>query len=64
MRGGVETETMISVNEGPSSRRPRTPWIKENRNKKRCRNWICSHAGEMAAKREMKDRYGEPERGE
>jgi hypothetical protein len=37
-RGGVETETMMSVGEGPSSRRPLAPGIEENRNTKRCRN--------------------------
>jgi hypothetical protein len=52
VRGGVETETTMSAVEGPSSGRPRAPGIEENRNVKRCRNWIRSHAGEMAAKRE------------
>jgi hypothetical protein len=52
-RGGVETETAMSAGEGPSSRRPHAPGIKENRNAKRCRNWIRVRAGEMAAKREM-----------
>jgi hypothetical protein len=51
-RGGVETETTMTIGEGPSSRRPRAPGIEENRNAKRCRNWICARAGEMAAKRE------------
>jgi hypothetical protein len=51
-RGGMETETTMSAGEGPSSRRPRTPGIEENRNAKRCRNWIRACAGEMAAKRE------------
>jgi hypothetical protein len=52
MRVGVETETMISTSEGPSSGRPRTPEIEENRNAKRCRNWIHAHACEMEAKGE------------
>jgi hypothetical protein len=52
VRGGVETETTMSTGEGPSSGRPRTPGIEENRNAKRCRNWIRVRAGEMAAKRE------------
>jgi hypothetical protein len=51
-RGGVEIETTMSTGEGPSSGRPRTPGIEENRNTKRCRNWIRARAGEMAAKRE------------
>jgi hypothetical protein len=51
-RGGVETETMMSTDEGPSSGRPRAPGIEENRNAKRSRNWIRARAGEMAAKRE------------
>jgi hypothetical protein len=52
VRGGVETETTMSAGEGPSRGRPRAPGIEENRNAKRCRNWIRAHAGEMAAKRE------------
>jgi hypothetical protein len=52
VRGGVETETTMSVGEGPSSGRPRAPGIEENRNAKRCRNWIRARAGEMVAKRE------------
>jgi hypothetical protein len=36
--GGVETETTMSVGEGPSSGRPRAPGIQENQNAKRCRN--------------------------
>jgi hypothetical protein len=52
MRGCVETETTMSIVEGPSSRRPRAPVIEENRNAKRCRNWIRARAGEMAAKRD------------
>jgi hypothetical protein len=48
----VEIETTMSVGEGPSSGRPRAPEIEENRNTKRCRNWIRARAGEMAAKRE------------
>jgi hypothetical protein len=51
-RGGVETETTMSVGEGPSSGRPRAPGIEENRNAKWCRKWIRVRAGEMAAKRE------------
>jgi uncharacterized protein (DUF2235 family) len=51
-RGGVETETTMSAGNGPSSGRPRTPEIEENRNMKRCRNWIRMRAGEMATKRE------------
>jgi hypothetical protein len=51
MRGGVETEMMMSVGEGPSSGRPRAPGI-ENRNAKWCRNWILALASEMATKRE------------
>jgi hypothetical protein len=52
VRGGVETETTMSASEGPSSEWPRAPGIEENRNAKRCRNWIRARAGEMAAKRE------------
>jgi hypothetical protein len=51
VRGGVEIETTMSVGEGPSSGRPRTPRIEENRNVKRCCNWIRARASEMAAKR-------------
>jgi hypothetical protein len=51
-RGGVETKTTISASEGPSSGRPRAPGIEENQIAKRCRNWIRTRAGEMAAKRE------------
>jgi hypothetical protein len=51
-RGVVETETTMSAGEGTSSGRPRAPGIEENRNAKRCRNWIRAHVGEMAAKRE------------
>jgi hypothetical protein len=50
-RGGVETETTMSAGEGPSSRRPHAPRIEENRNTKRCRNWIRARDGEMAVKR-------------
>jgi hypothetical protein len=57
-RGGVETETTMSVVEGPSSGRPRAPRIEENRNK-RCCNWIRARAGEMAAKRKMTMSAGE-----
>jgi hypothetical protein len=35
-RGSVEIETMMSVGERPSSRRPRAPGIEENRNAKWC----------------------------
>jgi hypothetical protein len=38
VRGGVETETMMSASEGPSSGRPCAPGIEENWNAKRCRN--------------------------
>jgi hypothetical protein len=58
-RGGVETETTMSAGEGPSSGRPRAPGIEENRNTKRCRNWIRARAGEMAAKRETTMSAGE-----
>jgi hypothetical protein len=37
-RGGMETETTMSADVGPSSGRPRAPGIKENQNAKRCRN--------------------------
>jgi hypothetical protein len=37
-RGGVEIETTMSTNEGPSSRRPREPGNEKNRNAKRCCN--------------------------
>jgi hypothetical protein len=46
--GGLETETTMSAGEGPSSGRPRAPGIEENRNVKRCRNWIRLCVGEMA----------------
>jgi hypothetical protein len=49
----METETTMSAGEGPSSGRPHAPGIEENRNVKRCRNWIRVCAGEMATKREM-----------
>jgi hypothetical protein len=55
----METKTMMSVGEGPSSGRPRTPEIEENWNAKRCRNWIRVRAGEMAAKRETTMSAGE-----
>jgi hypothetical protein len=58
-RGGVETEMMMSVAEGPSSGRPRAPGIEENRNAKRCHNWIRARAGEMATKRESTMSAGE-----
>jgi hypothetical protein len=57
--GGVETETTMSTSEGPSSRRPRAPEIEENRNAKRCLNWIRTRAGEMAVKRETMMSTGE-----
>jgi hypothetical protein len=57
--GGVETETAMSTGEGPRSRRPRATKIEENRNAKRCRNWIRTRAGEMAAKRETTMSTGE-----
>jgi hypothetical protein len=55
----METETTMSAGEGPSSRQPRVSRIEENRNAKRCRNWIRAHAGEMAGKREMTMSVGE-----
>jgi hypothetical protein len=55
----METETTMCAGEGPSSGRPRAPGIEENRNAKRCRNWIRAHAGEMAAKRETTMSAGE-----
>jgi hypothetical protein len=58
-RGGVETETTMSAGEGPSSGRPHAPRIEENRNTKRCRNWIHARAGEMVAKRETTMSAGE-----
>jgi hypothetical protein len=58
-RGGVETEMTMSVGEGPSSGRPRAPGIEENRNTKRCCNWIRALAGEMAAKKDMTMSAGE-----
>jgi hypothetical protein len=48
----VETETTMSAGEGPSSGRPHAPGIEENRNMKRCRNWIRACAGKMVTKRE------------
>jgi hypothetical protein len=51
-RGGLETETTMSAGEGPSSGRPRASKIEENRNTKRCHNWIRAGAGEMTTKRE------------
>jgi hypothetical protein len=47
--GGVEIETTMSDGEGPSSGRPHTPGIKENRNVKQCRNWI--HAQRIVRRR-------------
>jgi hypothetical protein len=52
VRGGVEAETMMSADEGPRSGRPRAPGIEENRNAKRCCNWIRVRAGKMATMRE------------
>jgi hypothetical protein len=51
-RGGVETETMMSAGEGPSSGRLCAAGIEENRNAKRCRNLIRARASEMTTKRE------------
>jgi hypothetical protein len=59
VRGGVETKTTTSAGKGPSSGRPHAPGIEENRNAKRCHNWICARAGEMAAKRETTISDGE-----
>jgi hypothetical protein len=61
--GGVETETTMSVGEEASSERPGAPRIEENRNAKRCRNWIRACAGEMAAKRETTMSAGEESSG-
>jgi hypothetical protein len=58
-RGGMDTETTMSADEGPSSRRPRTPRIEENQNAKQCHNWIRARAGEMAAKGETTMSAGE-----
>jgi hypothetical protein len=55
----VEIETMMSVGEGPSSGRSRTPGIEENRNAKRCCNRIRARAGEMEVKRETMMSAGE-----
>jgi hypothetical protein len=55
----MEIETTMSASEGPSSRRPRTPGIEENRNAERCHNWIRARADEMAAKRETTMSAGE-----
>jgi hypothetical protein len=52
-------QKMMSVGKGPSSRRPRAPGIEENRNAKRCLNWIRAHAGKMAVKRETTMSAGE-----
>jgi hypothetical protein len=59
MRGGVKTDTTMSVSEGPSSRRPHAPGIEENRNAKRCCNWIRMRAVDMAVKRETTMSAGE-----
>jgi hypothetical protein len=53
VRGGVETETTMSIE------RPRALGIEENRNAKRCCNWIHARAGEMAVKRETTMSTGE-----
>jgi hypothetical protein len=58
-RVGVETKMTLSAGEGPSSGRPCAPRIEENRNTKRCRNWIRTRAGEMAAKWETMISAGE-----
>jgi hypothetical protein len=58
-RGGVVTETTMSANEGPCRGRPHAPGIEENRNAKRCRNWIRTRTGEMEAKRETTMSAGE-----
>jgi hypothetical protein len=50
---------MMSASERPSSGEPHAPEVEENRNVKRCRNWICAHAGEMAVKRETTMSTGE-----
>jgi hypothetical protein len=55
----VETETMMSAGEGPRSERPHAAGIEENRNAKRCRNWIRTRASEMEAKRETTMSIGE-----
>jgi hypothetical protein len=52
-------ETTMSAGEGPSSGRPRTPGIEENRNTKRCHNRIRAHAGKMVTKRETMMSAGE-----
>jgi hypothetical protein len=62
-RGGVETDTTMSADEGLGSGRPRAPGIEENRNAKRCRNWIRTRVGDMAAKRETTMSAGEGPRG-
>jgi hypothetical protein len=59
VRVGVETETTMSTDEGPSSERPHAPGIEENQNAKRCHNWIHTRAGEMAVKRETMMSTGE-----
>jgi hypothetical protein len=59
VRVGVDTETTMSAGEGPSSGRPRAPGIEENRNTKRCHNWIRVRADKMAAKRETTMSAGE-----
>jgi hypothetical protein len=55
----MEIETTISVGKGPSNGRSHTHGIEENRNVKRCRNWIRTRAGEIAAKRETTMSAGE-----
>jgi hypothetical protein len=44
---------------GAKQRTTRAPGIEENRNTKRCRNWICARANEMAVKRETTMSAGE-----
>jgi hypothetical protein len=55
----VELETTMSTGEGAGSGRPRTLGIEENRNAKRCCNWIRVCVGEMATKKEVTMRAGE-----
>jgi hypothetical protein len=59
VRVGVETEMTMSDGEGPSSGRPHAPGIEENRNAKRCCNWIRVHASKIAVKRETTMSVGE-----
>jgi hypothetical protein len=55
----METEKMMNVGEGPIRRRSHAPGIEENRNAKRCRNWIRARADKMTAKRETTMSAGE-----